>query len=75
MSELLAAGPSIAGCAGAYSSALNEISRKLSPVEQLYALRDRQKKELEDIEAAIAALEKAPEVANALHLIGRALRY
>jgi len=74
MSELLAAGPPI-GCAGMYNSALNEAPRNLSPVEQLHALRDRRKKELEDIEAAIAALEKAPEVANALHLVGRALRY
>lgn len=48
---------------------------QLSPVEQLHSLRDRRKQELQDIEAAIAALEKAPEVANALHLIGKALRY
>jgi cell division protein FtsB len=49
--------------------------KQMSPMEQLKATRTRKADEIKDLDEAIAALEKVPELDRVLHLLGKAMRY
>jgi len=50
-----------------------ETHKPLSPIEHLYIRRKNLESSLSEVNDAISALEKNPELSNILHLVGKAI--
>lgn len=52
-----------------------DTARQLSPLDQLKTTKARKEQEIKELNEAISALEKVPELDKVLHLLGKTLRF